>query len=225
MAEPIIVSIEANDPLGLYTHFIAQDSITSTIQDFAKHKKVNGDYDIIRDVFDEITIVNVKYTYSNETGLGSILPFLGQVYNEYMVTNLSVESEKGKYPIIEVVAHKHTYNNETTGIKYAIDDETKSKITGAVGAYDLLNLGNINGCIESSTFTMAMDHAESNCPNGKHWKGANTAGIEVANCVYLGNVDEISLSSNWKCTDYTVDDGNADHNRVQVNAEQILTRI
>ena len=218
------VALEAADVLDLGGNWIPQSSSVSTSQSNIKMVKANGDYQKFSSTYDVITEVTIPYTYSAITGMGAALPSIGAVENAYLITEISVDTSWDAYPIANFTAHNHGANAHADDRnEYAPSAAIQSAITGAQGAYDFAGLASGNICVQSSNYTLSLDHVDANCSTGDHWVGQNVKGMETISCTYIGTLATFTIAD-WTVTGYNIDDSNEAFDVSTITAEKLVLR-
>ena len=216
------VALEAADVLALGGNWIPQSSSVGTTQQNVKMVKANGDYQKFSSVFDVITEVTIPYTFNATIGMGAALPSIGSVSNAYLISEVSIDTNWDAYPTANFTAHQHGANAHADDRNvYACS--VAGTITGAQGAYDFAGLAAGNICIQSSNYTLSMDHIDANCSTGDHWVGQNVKGMESITCNYIGTLATFVIAG-WTVTGYNIDDSNEAFDVSTISAEKLLTR-
>lgn len=219
------VYIEASDVFGLAGSFLPQSASRSTELAHAKMKSSNGDYHKFSGTFNSVENVSVVYKFNSDGGLGNNLPAVGSVENGYIVTSVSVSTTFDDYPEITVEGHQHAVNAHTDNRnEYSIPDDMKSILTGAVGAYDFSGLASDPTCVQTSTYTLAVNHVDAECGTGNHWVGQNVEGMESMEVNFIGLNTTYVLGDDWVITGYTADDSNDDFDTSSISAERLVLR-
>lgn len=220
------VDLEATDRFDLGGLFVAQTSSLSSDLSHAKMKKANGDYQKFSDTFNITETVNVSYEYNADSGLSNDLPFIGSIQNGWSITSINVETATGEYPKINIEGHNHSVNPHDAvnqlnqyGVTLVID--------GALGADDFAGLAVTalaDACIQSSSYTLSVNHVDAECGGGDHFVGQQIEGMEAITCNYIGLIGDKTLIG-WTVTNYGDDDSNADFDTSTISMERLNDRI
>jgi len=214
------VLLEAGDKFGLGGNFVAQNSDTTTDQEWARMLNSNGKWLKWSNEFNAITNVTVVYKYNATTGLYSALPLLGAVSNSIIITGIDIESVHDDWPTITITGHNHTANAHENDRNTWDLSSFLTLATGAFGAYDWAGLAADEVCAQRSTISASVNHLDENCDH-EHWVGQNIQAQLTATVEYIGPITAPSIE-NWNVSSWHNGDSNEAFDKSSITIERPL---
>ena len=176
------------------SNFIPIQSSVSTKVDHNTAIDESGDI-VLTDDSNAMTEASATYRWNAATGLGATFATIqvGDTYNDYLITSISVKTSNTGWPEVEIQGHKHAAGAHTNATKYTMPSGTRTLITGAFGAVDLMgnSISSDVQCTESSV-TVTGNHVDITDENNDHFEGDTRGGSVAYSSSYNGAVANIS---------------------------------
>ena len=209
---------------GVDSRFISQNRSDDDQGSYAIVQGLTGDELTRSAAFDNRNEATATYRWNGTTSLGTKLPPAGKVLNGYVLTSFVVASSNDDFPTLTVMGHKHDSNSHVdTMTQYTMPAAVIAVVTGAFGAYDILDGTDTTAVVANSSYTLECDHEDVNGATGEHLVGHNYNGRHSVSQVFNGTPNAIDTLSAWSITSTAIARDNQGHLTTSYAAEAGIT--